>query len=125
MEKTYDFDVLFTCRCDECDKSFKELAVENVLKLSRYNKHILDGNILLDKQNSAFNVEISLRIPGHTFRAKHADYNQVKALDASVEKVKIQLKRLKSKVVNHRVAVQFPEKVNPESEQAEETENSE
>jgi ribosomal subunit interface protein len=104
MVKAYDFDLTFTCRHDECDEQFKEMAIGQILKLSKYHKHIIDGDITIDKQNSSFRVEIFLRVPGHTFRAAHVDYKQVKALDSAIEKVKAQLKKLKSKVVDHRAS---------------------
>ena len=119
MEKVYDFDVSFTCRHEENVENFKELAINQVLKLSRYHKHIVGCDIKIDKQNTSFTSEILLHVPGHTLRAEHKDFNQIKAFDASIEKVKVQLKKLKSKVVDHRVITQLQESENPESEESE------
>jgi len=119
MEKNYDFDVSFTCRHEENDEIFRNLAVGQVLKLSRYHKHIVDCDIKIDKQNTSFTSEIILHVPGHTLRAEHKDFNQIKAFDASIEKVKVQLKKLKSKVVDHRVNTQLEKSENPELEESE------
>ena len=116
MEKIYDFNVSYTCRHEESNKNFKEMAVIQVLKLSQFHKHIIDCDIIIDKQNSSFISEIILRVPGHTFRAEHKDYHQIKAFDNSLEKIKIQLKKLKSKVVDHRIAFQPDKFENTESE---------
>ncbi|HUT62860.1 MAG TPA: ribosome-associated translation inhibitor RaiA [Anaerolineae bacterium] len=108
MVKAYDFDVSLTCRSNEYDKQFKETAINQMLKLSKYHTNIIDGDITIDKQNSAYKIEVSVRVPGHTVTAVHQDYNQIKALDMAIEKIKKQLKKLKSKVADHRVTPQQP-----------------
>jgi len=118
MTKVYDFDVTVTTRHEDCNEQFKENAIEEVLKLSKYHSHIIDGDITIDKQNSSYRVEISLHIPGHTFIATNQDYNLTKALDATINKTKIQLKKLKSKIIDHRIAPQAPETERVEAEEA-------
>ncbi len=102
MSKTYDFDVTFTCRHNECDDNFKAAAINKIQKLSRFHSHIIDSNIIVDKKNSSTKVEISLRVPGLTLLAAHEDFNQMKALDLTINKTKAQLKKMKSKVIDHR-----------------------
>ncbi len=104
MKNNYDFNVSITCRHEECNLDFKESIKKQIQKLSKYYSHIIDSNVILDKQNSSFKVEISLHVPGLVITAKHEDYDRIKALDISFEKVKKQLKKLKSKVVDHRVS---------------------
>ena len=106
MKKTYDFNISITCRHDGFNELFKENAIKQVKKLSRYHAHIMDGNITVDKQSSTFKVEISLRIPGFTILAAHEDYSHGKALDNAIDKAKTQLKKIKSKIVEHRVRSQ-------------------
>jgi len=102
MSKAYDFDVTFTCRHNECDDNFKVAAISKIQKLSRFHSHVIDSNIIVDKKNSLTKVEISLRVPGLTILAVHEDFNQIKTLDLAIEKTKAQLKKLKSKVIDHR-----------------------
>ena len=116
MVQYYEFDVSITCRHEGCDESFKNLAIDQVHSLSRYHSHIIDGNIRVNKENSSYKVEITLRVPGHILKAEHVEYNQMKAFDAAIEKVKIQLKKQKDKEIKHRVTPQFQENTNPESE---------
>jgi len=125
MVKAYDFDVNLTCRHEEYNDWFKEMAVEEVLKLSRYHSHIIDGDITIEKQNATFRTEILLRVPGRTIRAAHVDYNQTKAFDNAVEKLKNQLKKLKSKVADHRGVPQQPEIAVLETKESGETEPEE
>ena len=99
MKNNYDFNVSITCRHEECNFDFKESIKKQIQKLSKYYSHIIDSTVIIDKQNSSFKVEISLKVPGLVITAKHEDYDRIKALDTSFEKVKIQLKKLKSKNV--------------------------
>ena len=122
MVKVYDFDVLFTCRRDECDEEIKETAIMEVQKLSKYHSHIIDGAIIIDMQNSSNIVEVLIRVPGHTFRASHVEYNLLKAFDIALEKTKTQLKKLKSKIVDHRIPAQQLEVEVVESEETGESE---
>ena len=104
MTKVYDFDVTVTSRHNELNDNLKESTVEDILRLSRFHNHIIDGAVTIDKQNSSFRAEISLRVPGHTLIASHEDYSLSKALDTAIERTKNQLMKIKSKVVDHRAA---------------------
>ena len=106
MAKAYDFEVTITSRHNEIDEILKQAAIEEVLKLSRYHNHIIDSDITIDKQNSSFKAEISLRVPGHTFIASDENFDITKAVDSAIEKTKKQLKKLKSRVADHRVSPQ-------------------
>ena len=105
MTKKYDFPVSFTCRHEECDEQFKAMAIEQVLKLSKFHRRIEDSIITFDKKkNPLIRVEISLRVPGSLIAATHEDFNQVRALDEVIEKAKVQLQKVRSKDIEHRVA---------------------
>jgi ribosomal subunit interface protein len=117
MTKTYDFPVSFKCIHEECDDMFKNTAIEEVKKLSRYHTRIIDGSVIVDKKNPSVKVEVSVRVPGMVITGSHTDFNRAVALDAAVEKTKTQVKKLKSKVESHRVS-------HPTVSPAEETEPS-
>ncbi|MFC1541157.1 ribosome hibernation-promoting factor, HPF/YfiA family [Candidatus Latescibacterota bacterium] len=102
MGKKYDFNVMITSRHEDCSPLYKEEIIKKTKKLSRYYSHIIDANVILDKQKSFFRVEVSLQVPGLVISAKHEDHDKIKAFDATYEKVKTQIKKLKSKVVDHR-----------------------
>ena len=126
MTKNYDFDVTITCRHDECNEQFKQSAVDELLKLTKYHGHIIDGDITLDRQNTSYKAEISLRVPGHTLIASHEDYKMNKAFDSAYEKTKTQLKKIKDKIVDHRPAheLELIEVVDEDDEMAETFEDS-
>jgi ribosomal subunit interface protein len=106
MARAYDFPVTFTCRHDNCDEVFKQTAIEQVLKLSRFYGHIIDADITINGKKPSTRVEIVIRVPGMVITAVHDDFHRTVALDAAIEKAKNQIKRLKEKVVDHRVTLQ-------------------
>ncbi len=122
MSKIYDFDVSFTCRHDESTEQFKEQAIEEVLKLSKYHNHIINGDITIDRQNSNVKAEVLIHIPGHTLRASDQDFDAGKAFDSAVEKAKKQLKKLKDKISDHRVQPPLKEQEVLQPEITDETE---
>ena len=77
--------------------------IEKTKKLSKYYSHIVESNVILDKQNSNFRVEITVQVPKLVISAKHEDQDRAIAFDVSYDKVKTQIKKLKSKIVDHRV----------------------
>jgi len=103
MKKSYNFAVSITSRHDSYTEAFKVSIESQLQKLARFHPHIVDANVILDRRNSIYKVEITLRVPGTVITATHEDYIQIKALDSALDKAKIQLKKLKSKVVDHRI----------------------
>ena len=102
MEKNFDFNVTITSRNEGFGEGHKEKITKQLKKLKKYYSHIVDANVILDKQNSSFKVEISLHVPGLVITSRNEDFDKIKAIDTALEKVKTQLKKLKSKVVDHR-----------------------
>ncbi len=103
MSQTKEFTVTISARHEELHDSVKQSITSQIQKLSRYNKQIIDANILVDKQNSTYKVDVSVQLPGSVITACHEDYDQSIALDAALEKTKTQIKKLKDKIVDHRV----------------------
>ena len=106
MANKYDFSVTFTSRHEEASEQFRKSAISDVLKLSKYHDHIIDGDITIDRQNSNFKAEVLIHIPGRTLRASDEDYNAARAFDSALDKAKMQLKKLKSKIIDRRVPAQ-------------------
>ena len=102
MANSHDFSVTFTSRHEEANEQFKETAISEVLKLSKYHNHIINGDITIDRQNLNVKAEVLIHIPGRTLRACDEDYNAAKAFDSALDKAKIQLKKLKSRIIDHR-----------------------
>jgi ribosomal subunit interface protein len=114
----YDFPVSFKCLHEECDVTFKNAAIDEVKRLSRFYAHIIDGAVVYDKKNPTVRVEVSIRVPGTALTSVHEDFNGIAALDGAIEKAKTQIKKLKSRVVDHRGPHPAPS-AEEESEQTE------
>jgi len=103
MSKTNEFNVSISARHEELNDHVKKSITSQFQKLSRYNSHIVDASILVDKQNATYKVDISVQLPGSVITASHEDYDKSVAVDVALEKTKTQLKKLKEKIVDHRV----------------------
>jgi ribosomal subunit interface protein len=117
MTKAYDFPVSFTCRHEECDDQFRDAAIEQVRKLSRFHSRIVGGSIIVDRKNPSVRVEVSVRVPGTVITAVHDDFNRTIALDAAIEKARAQIKKLKEKILDRRTPADDLYLAGPESEQ--------
>ena len=125
MKSAETFNVAITCRHEDFGDGFKESIKNQLQKLSKFHSNIIDANVTLDKQNSSFKVEILLHVPGSVITANYEDFNQVKAFDSAIEKVKTQIKKHKSKVMDHRYSIPQPLIETEEAEEAEEFEDFE
>ena len=97
-----NFDVTITSRHEEIREDIKKSLTEQLWKLSKFHSHIIDAGIILDKRNSSLKVDITLRVPGAVITATEEGYKDKIILDSALEKIKTQLKKLKSKVADHR-----------------------
>ena len=113
MAKSYEFDVMITSRHDDLNEQLKNTITEQMQKLSRFHSHIIDGTVIIEKNNSYYRTEVSVRVPGLIINATQEDYNELKAIDLATEKAKTQIKKLKSKVVDHRAPQTPVIEVNP------------
>jgi len=102
--KNYDFDVTITCRHDGCSEKQKNDAIDEVKGLSKYHTHIINAHITVEKQNSMSKIDIAVHVPGTVLTASTLEHNYQKAFDDSLEKVKIQLKKLRDKTTDHRAS---------------------
>jgi ribosomal subunit interface protein len=119
MTMMQDFDISITFRHEENDTDFREMAREEILRLSKYHSHIVNASLIIDRVNASHTAEIILNVPGHTFNAKYTDFTIGKAFDLALEKAKIQLKKDHDKILDHR-AIPIAEVVAEELSAAEE-----
>ena len=103
MSQTNEFSVSISARHEELSDTVRKSISSQMQKLSRYNSHIVDAKILVDRHNSLYKVDVSLQLSGSVITACHEDYDQFVALDTAMEKTKTQIKKLKEKIVDHRI----------------------
>ena len=58
MEKSYEFDVMITSRHDDLNDQLKNTIMDQMLKLSRFHSHIIDGTVIIEKNNSYYRAEV-------------------------------------------------------------------
>ncbi len=122
MKNANDFNVSITCRHEEFTDDFKKSINNKLQKLSKFYSNIIKANVIIDRQNTSFRVEIILHVPGSVITATDEDYNYKKAIDSTIEKVERQIKKFKSKVVDHKA---LPLTAVVEVEESEEVDNFE
>ena len=99
---TRDFPITITARHEDISDALKTDVQDQIQKLSKYNPNIMDAKLIVDRQHTSFRVDLSIQVPGAFITGKNEDYDLEKALDAAIEKVKIQVKRLRDRVVDHK-----------------------
>jgi len=97
--------ISITARKFKAHDTLKEFITNEVSSLEKYIDNILNVDVILSYLNSKENIktaEIILQVPGQTLTAEEKSDDFKKSIAASVEKLSRQLKKLKSKKINHK-----------------------
>jgi len=92
--------VLITARKFKARASLKDYITGEVESLKKYNSDILTAEVVLSFQNSKDSIkaaEITIHVPGQTLFAEEKSDEFEKSINASVEKLSRQLRKLKTK----------------------------
>ncbi|MBI9072155.1 MAG: ribosome-associated translation inhibitor RaiA [Melioribacteraceae bacterium] len=92
--------VQITSRKFKCRDSLKEFITNELKTLEKYNDEILESEVILHfthVKDSIKTAEINLTIPGKVFSASEESPEFEKSVTLAVEKIKSQLKKIKSK----------------------------
>ena len=92
--------VSITSRKFKARDTLKEYIQAEVSSLEKYNDSILNAFVILSYQNNKDSIktaEIILQIPGKTLTAAEASDDYKKSINASIEKLSRQLRKLKTK----------------------------
>lgn len=92
--------VQITSRKFKCRDSLKEFITNELKTLEKYNDDILEAEVILfftHTKDSIKTAEINISIPGKTFTASEESPEFEKSVTLAVDKLKSQLKKLKSK----------------------------
>jgi ribosomal subunit interface protein len=115
-----------TARHFEVSDSLKDRIHKAVAKLERFDDRIVDCHVVMDVQRHRNSVEVLLNAHGHTLQGKGESDNMYSAIDAAFEKLERQLKRLDSKLNDHRTDKEgFVASLIEETEESEEDGESE
>jgi len=93
---------VITARHFEVSDSLEDRIHKAVAKLERFDDRIVDCHVVMDVQRHRNLVEVLLNARGHTLQGKGESDNMYAAIDTAFEKLERQLKRLDSKLNDHR-----------------------
>ncbi len=96
--------IQITARKFKARESLKDYIREEVSNLQKFNDDILDVDVILSFQNqykNVKNVEIILKVPGHTLAVTESSDEFTKAVATTVNKLERQLKKIKTKQIEH------------------------
>ena len=94
--------ISITARKFKAHDTLKDFIRTEVSSLDKYNDDILNIDVILSYINNRGNIktaEIVLQVPGQTMRATEDSDDFKKSVNAAVEKLSRQLKKLKTKRV--------------------------
>ena len=90
-----------TARHFTASDKLKELINKKIMKIEKFNSGIMNCHVILTKDNSSENVEITARIKGHDFSAHESGDIFEKSLRNAVEKISIQIKKQHERAKAH------------------------
>ncbi len=92
--------VNITSRKFKAKDSLKDFIKDELKSLEKYNDDILEANVVLSflhPKDSLKTTEITLKIPGKILTASDSSEGFEKSVTKAIEKLTIQIKKLKSK----------------------------
>jgi len=96
--------IKITARKFKAHQTLKEFVSNEISSLEKYYDNIMNAEVVLSytkPNNSVKNAEIILQIPGQTLKAKEESDDFNKSIASSVNKIKSQLKKFRSKQIAH------------------------
>lgn len=118
--------IQITSRKFRAKSSLKDFIRKEIKSLERFNDQILDVNVVLSfthLKDSIKTVEIILIIPGKTITVTDSSDEFEKSVNASIEKIKKQLNKFKTKRLTR--PKEFKEKIKVKEEVREKLEEQE
>lgn len=95
-------DVRITTRHVEIGQGFSEYADERTRKLTKYEPRLISVDLIFDNDHGEFSTEARAEVPGiPPLVAKAENESKRKSLDSALDKLGRQLKRERSKRVDH------------------------
>jgi len=92
--------IQITSRKFRAKDSLKDFIRDEIKSLSKFYDDILDVNVVLSfthTKDSIKTAELVLQVPGKTITVEESSEEFEKSINTAIEKIKIQLKKLKTK----------------------------
>lgn len=93
--------ITITARHFGLTNAIREYVEEASDKLTKYFDHIINVHFILSLENNRNTVEVVLHAPKHNFTGEATENDMYVAVDAAVDKIEHQIKKLKDKWSDH------------------------
>ncbi len=91
-----------TARHFDLTPELKERAEEEIASLTRYFDRIISAEFIFDAERHRRSAELKVKVYNQTIAAKSETDDIYTAMGASMDKVKVQLKKYKGKLKEHK-----------------------
>jgi putative sigma-54 modulation protein len=95
-------DITVTFRKMEPIESLKEYAVEKVSKLKKYLEDPMEAHVVLSVEKFRHSADVTLSVNGARVKGVEETGDMYSAIDQVMDKIEIQVKKLRAKVKNRR-----------------------
>lgn len=93
--------ITITARHFELTNAIRDYVEDSLIKLKRYFDHIITVHVTLAVESSRNQCEISLQASKFSLQSNSEAMDMYIAIDDTVEKMEVQIKKLKDKVTDH------------------------
>ena len=93
--------ITITARHFELTNAIRDFIEQSCEKLSRYFDQIISINVILTLENMRNHVELNLHASKYNLLSDSVDMDMYVAVETAIEKIEVQLKKLKDKVTDH------------------------
>jgi len=93
--------ITITARHFDLTNTIRDYVQESCEKLSKYFDQIIHVHMILSLENSRNVVEMSLHASKFNIQSEGVEMDMYMAIDSAIEKMEVQLKKLKDKVTDH------------------------
>lgn len=93
--------ITITARHFDLTNAIRDYVEESAIKLEKYFDHILNVHFILSLENGGNSAEMILNIPKNNLKCVASDKDMYVAIDAAVDKMENQVKKLKDKWSDH------------------------
>lgn len=90
--------IRITARHQKMSPKVKAYIEEKLEKLDRYHDHIIDCEVIVDKEKLKEVVEVNVKVFGKTINVKAKDADVTKATDLAMDKLEAQIKKFNDKI---------------------------
>ena len=93
--------ITITARHFDLTNAIRDYVEESATKLEKYFDHIINVHFILSLENGGNSAEMVMHIPRNNLKCVASDKDMYVAIDAAVDKMENQVKKLKDKWTDH------------------------